>query len=68
MEALDCAGQAMDRARKLVPDHGLDHGVERIRALLIAAVAELDRLQAEAQASADGDTQDQAGAGVCPDQ
>lgn len=45
LEALDAAGQAMDRARRLVPDHGLDHGVERIRVMLDAGIERLERLQ-----------------------
>ena len=68
LEALDCAGQAMDRARRLVPDHGLDHGVERIRALLLAGVAELERLQSAAAQNTDRGVRDQAAAGVSPDQ
>lgn len=53
LEALDCAGQAMDRARRLVPDHGLDHGVERLRALLLAGAVELERRRARAGLAAD---------------
>ena len=48
LEALDCAGQALDRARRLVPDHGLDHGVDRLRALLLAGAVELERRRARA--------------------
>lgn len=47
LAALDEAGQAMDRARRIVPDHGLDHGVVRLRAMLLEGVAELERMRAE---------------------
>lgn len=45
LDALDRAGQALDLARRLVPDHGLDHGVDRVRALLCAGAAELDAME-----------------------
>jgi hypothetical protein len=48
---LDEAGQAMDRARRIVPDHGLDHGVQRLRAMLLAGVEELDRMRVALKAS-----------------
>ncbi|GIX34568.1 MAG: hypothetical protein KatS3mg126_0347 [Lysobacteraceae bacterium] len=47
LEALQEAGLALDRARRLFPDHGLDHGVERIRAMMLSASAELQRRLAE---------------------
>ena len=40
-------------ARRLVPDHGLDHGVERLRALLLAGAVELERRRARAGLAAD---------------
>jgi hypothetical protein len=52
LEALDAAGQAMDRARRIFPDHGLDHGVERVRFMLTQGVAEMERLQQDATAGA----------------
>jgi hypothetical protein len=52
LEALDSAGQAMDRARRIFPDHGLDHGVERVRFMLTQGVAEMERLQQAAEAGA----------------
>lgn len=50
--ALDEAGSAMDRARRLVPDHGLDHGVSRVNAMMLEAAERLDDLVRRADTNA----------------
>ena len=52
-DTLNHARLFADRARRLVPDHGLDHGVERLRALLLAGAVELERRRARAGLAAD---------------
>ncbi len=38
LDALNSAMESIDRARKLMPDPGLDHAIDRLRFLLLQGV------------------------------
>ncbi len=42
--ALEQAAQAIEQARSLQPHHGLDHAIDRLRALLYDGAVELQAL------------------------
>ncbi len=42
LSALDSAAHAIEQARRIRPDPGLDHAIERLRMLLLDASRELD--------------------------
>lgn len=42
LSALDSAAHAIEQARRIRPDPGLDHALDRLRALLLATARELD--------------------------
>lgn len=44
LDALERAGCAIDQARRLYPDFGLDHAIDRLRALMLRGAAHLDAL------------------------
>lgn len=48
LSALDEAARAIDLARRLRPDPGLDHAIDRLRAMLMQTLREAEA-EAEAQ-------------------
>lgn len=54
LQSLQTAAEALNRARRLYPDFGLDHAVDRLRHYLGEGAQRLHRLEAKAAETATG--------------